>query len=758
MSFSAPAEPSRRGDDAPRLSRAAVGAALALVGAALFKVATFVGLVQAGAPSGATGLRALSGFGADAALAALLLVVARLAPRFVAALGLVAGLVGAVDVVFALTFGGPLTLSQRAWGHAADPSLVARGPLVAGVVAVVVIVAAAVGLWRRPPRPRRVAVALVALGVLALVGRSVERAVDGGAARRQAGLDDSPVLALWPWPPLASANGATPSAPVSGVDGAPHGVDGVDDVDVARLLEPGPDQRADDALGEAVVDAAHRPRHVVLFVAESLAARFVDDTTMPRLTALQRERSLTFTDHVAPSPISIKALFALLCGLHPLPDDTLETHAIPGVACASLPETLTARGYDAALFHGGYFAFTDKLAFFGDRGFSVLMDGENNPRRATAWTNGWGIDDRAVVDEALQWLDGRGDPARPSLLVVVPLIPHYEYFLPPDAPRPFGTRSVVDRYKNALRFADDVYARLVDGYRARGLFDDTLFVFVGDHGEAFDEHPRNRLHGSFLYEENLRAPLVLTATALSPGASSARPSSHADVAPTILDLLGVAPAAGPTQGQSLVGAGYQPRITPLHTAVPTTRLGVRGPRWKLVYDAASGTDELFDLRADPGEQTNLAAVHPAVAARERARALRFAARQRAILMALPQKAAWLERAAVDNGLATAPVRVFNIERRCVPFSTSPDVERVVRFAGLQPPARLVGVGIDDASRFAKKGAVRATVEAGRVVIELAVDDRFERSSAVRDLPPAATVTVRLAAQPQAATGCVWLAP
>jgi hypothetical protein len=737
---------------------AAAGAVLATIGAAQFKLATAAGLVAGGAAAIPTVLRAVSGFGVEAVLAAALLVLGHRAPRLALGLGLGAGLVAAVDVFFALVFGAPLTPAQRVWGHAADLSMVARGPLVLTLLAIVVVLVTAARAFRTPPRTRQVVVVVAALFAVAVVGRGFEHLQDRGTARRHAGLDDNPVLALLPLPPSAMTAAVTTSAGHVPGRGAPYA-----DASLEGLLAVGDDDRHTDTDPSPVaLDRSRRPRHIVLYVAESLAARFVDETTMPRLTALQHDRSLTFRDHVAPSPISIKAIFSLLCGLHPLPDEQLETTAIPGIACGSLPETLTAAGFDAALFHGGYFAFTDKLAFLGERGFQVLVDGENNPRRATAWTNGWGIDDRAVVDEALDWLDRRADPTRPSLLVVIPLIPHHEYFLPPDVPTPFGTRTVVDRYRNALRFADDVYARLVDGYRQRGLFTDSLFVFVGDHGEAFDEHPRNRLHGNFLYEENLRVPLVLTSPQFAAGASSDRPSSHADVTPTLLDLAGVpAPTGAVVQGQSLVAAGFRPRLVPLFTAVPTTRLGLRGPRWKYIHDSAHDVDELFDLTADPREAENRADHDGDRTAILRRRALAFADRQRGMLLGLPRKDAWLERMARDNDLPISSVMVFNMVRRCIPVTTSTGRETILRLRGLSPPARLVGFGIDDASRFAKKGAMQATVDHAGGTVVLRVDDRFASSSAVRDIVPSSDVTVRVAARGSTAegpTGCLWLAP
>ena len=734
MSFSALAEVSPSDAHRTRRLGAPAGALVALVGCAFFKLATAGSLIAGGEPCFGVIIRAGGGFVVDACFAFCLLIAGVWLPRCAFALGTLCGVVGAVDVFFALRFGAPLTASQLAWASSAVPVELGWAGLSALVaLAVVVFLASA----RRPTQPHligSVAVLLILCGV-------VQAIVDDQDQRRRLGLDDSPLWSLLRWQHAPATRAG--------------------DADLA-ISDP-------DARWSAPVDVDRqgpRPRHVVLFVSESTALGFVDDSTMPRLMALAGGHAASFQEHSAQSPISIKAIFSLLCGLHPDPTSELETTSLARIACSSLSETLSAQGFDAALFHGGYFAFTDKLAFLGERGFQRLVDGEQLlASRAAAggkqpWHNGWGVDDRAVVDDALSWFDERSDPGAASLLVVIPLVPHHEYFLPPDAATPFGVATVVDRYKNGLRFADDVFARLVDGYRARGVFDDTLFVFVGDHGEAFDEHPRNRLHGSFLYEENIRAPLVMVSTTLFAQAqTSHRPSSHADLLPTILDLLGVPlPAGAPMQGQSLVSSSFLPRPVPLFTAVPTLKVGLRTPSLKLVHDDNSDSDELFDLSRDPREQHNLASTQPALTARMRSQALAFLAQQPKKLRAVGTKGngTWLARAAVAAGLKLSEHRVFNMERQCIAVQTSTTTPTVLRFPRLDPPARTFGVGVSDESRAARRGPISVDIE-GRAV-PLVVDDGFMSCSRVVEIAAASSLMVTIAPSLTGASGCVWMAP
>ncbi|HEY1098040.1 MAG TPA: sulfatase-like hydrolase/transferase [Myxococcota bacterium] len=708
MSSSAPAEGSRAG-----------GAVAVLVGTLSFKLTTTIGLLQGAIPATSIVAAFLGGFLADAVIAAVLLLAAQRLPRAAFVVGVVVGLVAACQSYFALAYGGPATWHLLAYGGAVDVKLLQREAVVAVVVAVVTVVVAAL-LLRRFVR----GVAVVA-GVL--VGGGIVGSVVG--VDTTLGLSRSPIMALLP--------ARTRHVVVDGRAGRER-VDGV---------------RA------PIVTTGVAPKHVVLFVSESTASRFVDDSTMPTLMALAADHGLRFDDHVAESPVSIKALFALMCGLPPLPEATLETTAIPRIACGSLPEALSSSGFAAGLFHGGYFAFTDKLAFFNERGFSTTIDGENTRFRDTRWHNGWGVDDRAIVDEALAFLDARSDPRAPSFVVVVPLIPHHEYFLPPDAATPFGDASLLSRYKNGLRFADDNLRRLVDGYKQRGLYDDSLFVVVGDHGEAFDEHPHNRLHGGFVFEENLRAPLVLhSPRALPAGAQrSRRASSHADVAATILDLVDVdqptrTPALQAIAGQSLVADGYVPKATAHFTSYPDRRVAWRAWPFKQIVDDDRAV--AFDLDADPRERIALPADDTVTRRLEQV----LAQTATALTTAPRLDDGYLDRAAKAASLAVRDTRVFNMVRRCIPFRADATNAVVVTLPTLSPPATSIGIGIDDPSRMRKLGAIEATINTADENVVVVVDSVFETSSRVLRVPPQSSLTVTIAPSAKRPAGCLWVTP
>src|SRR6185295_3805340 len=109
-----------------------------------------------------------------------------------------------------------------------------------------------------------------------------------------------------------------------------------------------------------------------------------------------------------------------------------------------------------------------------------------------------------------------------------------------------------DQYRNALHYADAAVGALFEALRQRGLDRNTLFVLLGDHGEAFGQHEGNIGHTLFVYEENVHVPLLFVAPGLTDRQLDVvRAASLIDVAPTVLDLLGwEAPQV--YQGQTLL--------------------------------------------------------------------------------------------------------------------------------------------------------------------------------------------------------------
>ena len=188
-------------------------------------------------------------------------------------------------------------------------------------------------------------------------------------------------------------------------------------------------------------------------------------------------------------------------------------------------------------------------------------------------------------------------------------------FLPPNED---GSEGELGRYLSLLHEADTQVGRLLDGIRERGLADDTLVAITGDHGEAFGEPHGGGGHGFTVYDEETRVPLMLWNPRLFNGSRSETVGSHVDLAPTLLDVIGMPPPRG-WDGRSFFDASRPSRAYMFAVAFGQYLLGVRDGDWKYIYDARRGREELYDLSVDPDEQKNVAPAYPDRALRQRQR-------------------------------------------------------------------------------------------------------------------------------------------
>jgi len=171
-------------------------------------------------------------------------------------------------------------------------------------------------------------------------------------------------------------------------------------------------------------------------------------------------------------------------------------------------------------------------------------------------------------------------------------------------------RRWVAMYWGLVTLIDDQVGRIMDAMTERGLWDNTLVVYVADHGEMMGERGRFG-KGNFL-EPVIHVPLLAV-----PSAGPPRPATVAglvetmDIAPTILDYAGV-PTPDEMSATSLRpllnGAGEgKEAVLSEYTNNNRTRSGkaVCTGRYKYAFWGREEPEKLFDLQEDPLERHNL---------------------------------------------------------------------------------------------------------------------------------------------------------
>jgi len=179
---------------------------------------------------------------------------------------------------------------------------------------------------------------------------------------------------------------------------------------------------------------------------------------------------------------------------------------------------------------------------------------------------------------------------------------------------PAQTAQMVSNYYGMIAFADDAVGRMLTALAMAGLADNTIVVFLSDHGDLLGDHGLT-LKGPMLVDGLIRVPLIAAGPGIVAGQTVDTPVSTIDLAPTLAELAGL-PTADDAQGTSLAPmlAGGESERDPVFTEwrVDERRFGraldlrcVRTATAKLIVERNSGDGELYDLENDPDEMRNV---------------------------------------------------------------------------------------------------------------------------------------------------------
>lgn len=184
------------------------------------------------------------------------------------------------------------------------------------------------------------------------------------------------------------------------------------------------------------------------------------------------------------------------------------------------------------------------------------------------------------------------------------------------------------RYNSYVDLAEEYMTGLLAHIDRLGVGDDSIVLFMTDHGCGIGEKPGEKAYGIYAYDYTINVwAYLLHERRLPRGLEVPVMVRTIDLAPTLLELCGIDPVEGAKemQGTSLLpvidGTDQSDREAYVETAGldgPTPSpyeanvFCVRNRTWKLIYNSTTKTRELYDLRADPKEQNNLAGTRPDV--------------------------------------------------------------------------------------------------------------------------------------------------
>jgi len=390
--------------------------------------------------------------------------------------------------------------------------------------------------------------------------------------------------------------------------------------------------------------------------ADHLSAYGYPRETTPFIDRLARE-GVRFANAFTTAPATLAAHASLLTGQHPVAHGaTAESRFLP-TRQETLAQRLKAAGYRTAAFCTN--PLLSPATGFG-RGFDAFFTQRYQNRfAARAVSYGRRASDRLLrrkdagarrTNAALRrWIGDRDGPffafvhyAEPRLGQRPPA-PHDRLFAEPhrqlrqidvDPYASLAAQASVDAddvaivralYDGALHYVDMRLRELAELLTARGCWERTLLIVIGDHGEALGEHGTLG-HKLTMRDALLRVPLVMRCPSVLPqGFVIEDMAQTCDVLPTILELLQLPAPAESLSGRALLQAGratpgpgfaiaerYRPNIADLRERFPGIDLDaldvrqktIRTRREKFVWHSDEN-NEFYDLIADPAEQCNL---------------------------------------------------------------------------------------------------------------------------------------------------------
>ncbi|MCP4604746.1 MAG: sulfatase-like hydrolase/transferase [Proteobacteria bacterium] len=312
----------------------------------------------------------------------------------------------------------------------------------------------------------------------------------------------------------------------------------------------------------------------------------------PNLDALA-EKSVVFTRAYTPIPHTSHAINSLLTGKY-----THSLFQIPGAPRVheTWPEILSRFRYKTAAFFTRAIFFIDRAQFEpyirSSYGFSFRKVDYQVPANERA-------------EQLIAYLKEMQGDDHPVFAWAHFFDPHEPYN--PECSR-FGDRPQ-DRYDCEIWTVDQAIGRILTYLNE--AYPESIIIVTSDHGEEFDDHG-GRFHGTTLYDEQVRVPLIIHVPG-EPHRLVDEPVSLVDLLGTTLTLLDI-PIPARVRSRNLTGllAGRKEQYDTFSEVHDKAMIATQGH--KLICDSAADICRLYDLTADPLEKRSIAREKPAVTA------------------------------------------------------------------------------------------------------------------------------------------------
>jgi arylsulfatase A-like enzyme/Flp pilus assembly protein TadD len=374
--------------------------------------------------------------------------------------------------------------------------------------------------------------------------------------------------------------------------------------------------------GSARGQAAGKPApNVVLITIDTLRADHVGcygykQVKTPNIDALAAG-GVRFERAFTPVPVTLPSHSAMLTGTYPMLSGM---HDFSGNKLSAQQPTLASVLKQSGYATGAVVASAVLDSRFGlNQGFDFYYDHFDFNRLDESNLDEMERPGNVVADITLDWLAKNSQ--KKFFLWMHLYDPHFPY----QPPEPYSREYASHPYDGEIAFADEQVGRLLQFLKEKGLYQNSIIVLSGDHGESLGEHGE-KTHGFFIYNATMHVPLIIHLPGKEAALVMSDPMSTIDLMPTILSAAGVAVPAQ-VQGKNLLPQlegkpGERDRSVYGETFLPRLHFNwseLRGAENAKYHFIDAPRPELYDLAKDPGELHNLVGEKKAVGDEMRAK-------------------------------------------------------------------------------------------------------------------------------------------
>lgn len=277
----------------------------------------------------------------------------------------------------------------------------------------------------------------------------------------------------------------------------------------------------------------NRPYNLVIFLQESLGAEYVGCLgglpLTPNLDKLSEE-GILFSNIYCTGTRSVRGIEAVTAGFLPSPSESIVKLSGSQIGFATVPAILKKKGYITSFIYGGMANFDNMASFFNGNGIDYIIDESsfNKDNNTYAMKGTWGYSDEDLAVKANDYFKGLGDKPFFSLMFSTS---NHEPFEFPD-----GRIELYEQPKNtvhnAMKYADFAIGKFFELAKNEDYYKHTIFLVVADHN--------TRTYGKNLAPiDKFKIPALIIGPDLPQNSKYEKLCSQIDLAPTIVDMLGI---------------------------------------------------------------------------------------------------------------------------------------------------------------------------------------------------------------------------